>query len=150
MPRQAFLQSSPLPISEAWRAYQAHAVISCQRGGPRTKRMSARQELVADASQRIQIVARIRASTLQLLAARIRRGPGSGSVVGVVLRLRLHRHEPMRSTEVQDAKLALARNENVSRVKVAMNDPALVSVCQSCAELPDQLPGVRFAHRRRT
>ena len=28
-----------------------------------------------------------------------------------------------------------------------MNNPALVSVCQSCAELLDQLPSLRFAHR---
>src|ERR1700691_5749431 len=101
MPTQAFLQSPPLPPGEARRAYQAHPVIPCQRGGPRFKRMSSRQELVADASQRIEIVARIRESTLQLLAARISRRPGSGSIVGV-LRTRLHRREPMRSTEVED------------------------------------------------
>ncbi len=56
----------------------------------------------------------------------------------------------MGSTEVQDAELTLASYENVSRLEVAMNDPALVSVCQSCAELLDQLPSLRFAHRRGT
>src|ERR1700679_390065 len=112
MPRQAFLQSSPLPTGEARRAYQAHAVIPCQRGGPRSKRMSSRQELVADASQRIEVVAWIRASTLQLLAARIGRRPGRGSV----LRPRLD-HEPMRSTEVQDPELTLASDQNVSRLE---------------------------------
>jgi hypothetical protein len=53
----------------------------------------------------------------------------------------------MRSTEVQDAQLTLARYENVPRLEVAVNDPAFVSVCQSCAKLPDQLPSLRSAHR---
>jgi hypothetical protein len=56
----------------------------------------------------------------------------------------------MRSTEVQDAELTLASYENVSRLKVAMNNTALVSVRQSCSELMDQLPRLRLAHRRGT
>ena len=88
-------------------------------------------------------------STLQLLAARISRSPGIGSVAAL-LRARVRRHEPMRSAEVQDAELTLASYENVSRLEVAMNNPALVSVCQSCAELLDQLPSLRLLHRRGT
>jgi hypothetical protein len=53
----------------------------------------------------------------------------------------------MRSTEVQDAQLTLAGYENVSRLEVAMNDPARVSVRQSSAKLLDQLPSLRSAHR---
>src|SRR5580704_6584099 len=147
MPRQAFLQSSPLPTGEAGRAYHAHAVIPCYRRGPRLKRMRSCQQLITNAGQRIQVVARIRATTLQLLAACISGRPIIGSVVGM-LRLRRDRREA--GTEVQDAELTLAGDEDVSRLKVAMNNPALVSVCQSCAKLLDQLPSLRFAHRRRT
>ena len=56
----------------------------------------------------------------------------------------------MRSTEVQDAQLTLASYENVSRLEVAMNHTALVSVRQSCADLLDQLPSLQFANRRGT
>jgi hypothetical protein len=52
----------------------------------------------------------------------------------------------MRSTEAQDAELTLASYENVFGLKVAVNNPALVSVCQSCAQLLDQLPRLRFTH----
>src|SRR5271163_2597146 len=145
MPRQAFLQSSPLPSGEAMRAYQAHAVIPCQRGGPRFKRMSSHQKLIANASQRIEVVARIRAITLQLLAARISGRPIIANVVGL-LGPRLPRRDVMRGTEVQDAELTLASYEDVSRLKVAVNNPALVSVRQSRAKLLDQLPRLRFAH----
>jgi hypothetical protein len=54
----------------------------------------------------------------------------------------------VRGAEVQDAQLALASYENVSRLEVAMHNAALVSVCQAIAELPDQLPSLRSAHRR--
>src|SRR5277367_1179282 len=116
MPRQAFLQSSPLPTGEAGRAYYAHAVIPCQRGGPRLKRMRSRQELIANARQRVEVIARIRATTLQLLAAGISGRPIIGSVVGM-LRLRRFRREA--GTEVQNAELTLAGDEDVPRLKVA-------------------------------
>ena len=79
VPRQTFLQCSPLAMAEAGRANQAHAVIPRERGGLRSKRMSSRQELVANASQSIEVVAWIGATALQLLATRIsRRSRNSG------------------------------------------------------------------------
>src|ERR1700722_19275050 len=110
--------------------------------------MSSREELVTNASQRVQVVARIRATTLQLLAARISRRSVRGTTV--VLRLQLHPHEVMRRAEIQDAQLTLAGYKDVSWLKVAMNNSALVSVHQSCAQLLDQLPSERLAHRRGT
>jgi hypothetical protein len=64
-----------------------------------------------------------------------------------VLGPRVHRLEAMRGTEVQDTELAFASYEDVARLEIAVNNSALVSVCQAGAQLLNQLPGLRLAHR---
>jgi len=62
------------------------------------------------AGKSVEVVPRIGAATLQLLAARIGERPGSGRVVGL-LRMRRHRLEPVRPAEAQDPDLTVARDE---------------------------------------
>src|SRR5580698_9994126 len=113
MPRQSLLKRSPLPSGQSMRAHHADAVVPRHVGGPRFERMSSRQELIADASQRIEIVPRIRETALQLFATGVSGGPGRGSIIGM-LRVRVHCLEPMGGAEIQDAQLALARHEDIA------------------------------------
>ena len=61
--------------------------------------------------------------------------------------MRRHRLEPVRPAEAQDPDLTVARDENVPRLQVTVNDSAFVRVRQSGAELLDEGPCLRSAHR---
>ena len=148
MPGEARLQRPPLSAGDTRGARGLDAEIAGRGCRPTSKGVRTGQQFVTYAGQRIHIVTAIGSAALQQFAACIGWSQGYRPAVGLI-RIQLRANNWLRSAEIKDANLALARYQQVAWFEVAVNDAALVRVLQSCAQLPDDLPCLKPLYRCR-
>src|ERR1022692_4801725 len=84
------------------------------------------QQHVDDAGERVNVVARFGNLALELLTARVSRGRHGNRLPRFEFRDPRTAFQFMRSAEVQDTYVPVARNEDVVRVDVAVHDTTRV------------------------
>src|SRR5271166_7028400 len=86
------------------------------------ERVSAAQQHVDNAGERVNVVARFGNLALELLTARVSWGRHGNRLSRLEFRDPRTAFQFVRGTEVQDTHVAVARNEDVLRVDVAVHD----------------------------
>src|SRR6185436_19866506 len=126
-------------------ALDGHAVVSSLDRGCPAERMTAGEELIGHAGERIDVVARIGLLVEQHLGAgigwrqRAKRAGVEARAGGAIVALA---GQGARDAEVEDLDLALTGDEDIAGLEVRMNHAFLMGICQRPGTTLDDRPGI--------
>ena len=138
---QGTAQRPPLLVAEAGRTLRTQTAVTRLGRRQAVERMTPGQELVGDAAERIDIVARIGLAVFQHLRAGIGRRQRAQAAgiedrdVGRFFRLLEHACD----AEIDHLDAAAVRQDHVGRLEVAMHEAALVRISQGLAHAAHDL-----------
>jgi hypothetical protein len=134
--RQAAQYGRPLPTTEVRRPLRLQIVVACRQRRHAVERMPAGQQLVGDAGQRVNVVARVRIALLEHLRAGVGRGQRAqrAGVEQRLLGVGIIGPAGPGDAEIEHLRLAGLGHKHVARLEIAMDDLFLVRIGQRRAD----------------